>query len=164
MRKSIKCGIAAAVVVAAGIAAYQTYGAYGAQDNSLLMQNIEALASGPEPGEPSGDGSNQKSNKAIEYVYETCHEVTGFRAGIEASLNADLRATLFSLIGKKNKAKAFSAAVYKYMIYRTFDGYQKNCIDFPGSNCVCSPKNNGIWLEKPNPTPNWWGKDEKTCK
>ena len=44
MKKSIKGGIAAAMVVAAGFAAYQTYGAYGAQDNSLLMQNIEALA------------------------------------------------------------------------------------------------------------------------
>lgn len=56
MKKSIKCGIAAAVVMAAGFAAYQTHGAYGAQDNSLLMQNVEALTSGTEPGEPSGDG------------------------------------------------------------------------------------------------------------
>lgn len=40
MKKSIKCGIAAAMVVAAGFAAYQTYGAYGAQDNSLLMQKL----------------------------------------------------------------------------------------------------------------------------
>ncbi|MDD6015268.1 MAG: NVEALA domain-containing protein [Prevotellaceae bacterium] len=56
MKKSIKCGIAAAVVVAAGVAAYQSYGAYGAQDNSLLMQNVEALAQDPDGnGDPNGD-------------------------------------------------------------------------------------------------------------
>lgn len=44
MKKSIKCGITAAVVAVAGFAAYQSYGSYGVQDNSLLMQNIEALA------------------------------------------------------------------------------------------------------------------------
>jgi hypothetical protein len=42
MIKTVKCGIAAAVVVAAGIAAFQSYGSYGTQDNSLLMQNVEA--------------------------------------------------------------------------------------------------------------------------
>ena len=49
MRKSIKCGIVAAVVVAAGFASYQSYGVYSIQNNSLLMQNIEALASNQEP-------------------------------------------------------------------------------------------------------------------
>ena len=44
MRKTIKCGITTAVVVIASYAAYQSFGAYGARDNSLLMQNIEALA------------------------------------------------------------------------------------------------------------------------
>ena len=44
MKKSIKCGIAAAVLVAAGFTAYQSYSSYGVQDNSLLMQNVEALA------------------------------------------------------------------------------------------------------------------------
>lgn len=57
MKKTFKCGIVAAVAVAAGFAAYQSYGSYGLQDNSLLMQNIEALAENkPEPGgEPSGE-------------------------------------------------------------------------------------------------------------
>ena len=45
MKKSIKCGITAAVVAVAGFAAYQSSASYGVQDNSLLMQNIEALAS-----------------------------------------------------------------------------------------------------------------------
>lgn len=64
MKKSIKCGIAAAMVVAAGIVAYQSYGAYGAQDNSLLMQNVEALAQDPDGnGDPSGDvGSGGNTN------------------------------------------------------------------------------------------------------
>ena len=37
MIKSVKCGIAAAVVVAAGVAAFQSYGSYGTQDNSLVL-------------------------------------------------------------------------------------------------------------------------------
>ena len=64
MRKSIKCGIAAAVVMAAGFAAYQTYGAYGAQDNSLLMQNIEALA-----GDAGGEGNSNKLPAHECYTY-----------------------------------------------------------------------------------------------
>ena len=64
MKKSIKCGIAATVVMAAGFAAYQTYGAYGAQDNSLLMQNIEALAGNADgEGDASGDGGANKPCK-----------------------------------------------------------------------------------------------------
>ena len=60
MKKTIKCGIVAAVAVAAGFAAYQSYGSYGAQDNSLLMQNVEALAADdnkkePRDGDPSGE-------------------------------------------------------------------------------------------------------------
>ena len=62
MKKTFKCGIAAAVIVAAGFAAYKSYGAYGAQDNSLLMQNIEALAQSNESGsEPGGDPSEGES-------------------------------------------------------------------------------------------------------
>ena len=65
-KQTIKCGIAAAVVVAAGFAAYQSYGAYGAQDNSLLMQNIEALAQSTEPeGDPSGDPNSMVPNGYI---------------------------------------------------------------------------------------------------
>ena len=59
------CGIAAAVLVAAGIAAFQSYGSYGTQDNSLLMQNVEALAQGPDGGDgDSGDG-NTGSRKFV---------------------------------------------------------------------------------------------------
>ena len=58
MIKLAKCGIAAAVMVAAGVAAFQSYGSYGTQDNSLLMQNVEALAQSPDGGDgDSGDGS-----------------------------------------------------------------------------------------------------------
>ena len=55
MKNFVKCGIAAAAVVTAGFAAYQSYGVYDTQDNSLLMQNVEALAQGPEPG-GNGEG------------------------------------------------------------------------------------------------------------
>ena len=59
MIKTVKCGIAAAVVVAAGFAAFQSYGSYGTQDNSLLMQNVEALAQGPDGGDgDAGDGNS----------------------------------------------------------------------------------------------------------
>jgi hypothetical protein len=65
MIKSVKCGIAAAVLVAAGFAAFQSFGAYGVQDNSLLMQNVEALAQGPDGGDgDSGDG-NTGSRKFV---------------------------------------------------------------------------------------------------
>ena len=69
MKKAIKCGIAAAMVMAAGFAAYQTYGAYGAQDNSLLMQNIEALSGGPEPEGDSGDQSGARKYAIVSCGY-----------------------------------------------------------------------------------------------
>ena len=75
MKKSIKGGIAAAVVVAAGFAAHQTYGAYGTVDNSLLMQNVEALTSAPEPGEPY-DGNNASGNKPGKYI-NICSKKSG---------------------------------------------------------------------------------------
>ncbi len=59
MKKSIKSGIVAAVAVAAGFAAYQSYGSYDLQDNSLLMQNVEALAQAPE-GPTSGDPNGEE--------------------------------------------------------------------------------------------------------
>ena len=87
MKKTFKCGIVAAVAVAAGFAAYQSYGSYGLQDNSLLMQNIEALAADdnqePDGGDP-GSGQNhpaitcykKKVNKGI--VSIVCPEGTHF--------------------------------------------------------------------------------------
>lgn len=62
MKKTIKCGIAAAVLVAAGFTAYQSYSSYGVQDNSLLMQNVEALASGADAEGDSDNGSIFASN------------------------------------------------------------------------------------------------------
>ena len=59
------CGIAAAVLVAAGIAAFQSYGSYGTQDNSLLMQNVEALAQGPDGGDGDSGDDNTGSRKFI---------------------------------------------------------------------------------------------------
>lgn len=73
MKKSIKCGIAAAVVIAAGIAAYQSYGSYGVQDNSLLMQNIEALASGTE-AEADMDASG-----STKYLSQLASGVCGYK-------------------------------------------------------------------------------------
>lgn len=73
MKKSIKSGMVAAVVVAAGFAAYQSYGSYGAQDNSLLMQNVEALAddkNGEPGGDPNGDGNNDVTYRAVKCFKE----------------------------------------------------------------------------------------------
>jgi hypothetical protein len=73
MKKTIKCGIVATIVVTAGFAAYQSYGSYGSQDNSLLMQNIEALASGSDAGDgDNGDGNseNPKFRRVRCYVFE----------------------------------------------------------------------------------------------
>ena len=154
MRKSIKCGIVAAVVVAAGFASYQSYGVYSIQNNSLLMQNVEALAADPQ---------ETVSNKAIEYVYGTEYTPTGFKAGVEVSLNADLVSALKNLIGHKQRGKTIAVNVKAYMDYTERSIYQKNCIDFPGSNCVCSATNNGLWIYKPKTTPSWWGQEEKTC-
>ena len=63
MKKTIKCGIAAAVLVAAGFTAYQSYSSYGVQDNSLLMQNVEALASGADAEGDSDSGSDSGNIK-----------------------------------------------------------------------------------------------------
>lgn len=154
MKKLIKCGVAVAVVVAAGFVAYQSYGVYSIQNNSLLMQNVEALAADPK---------ETVSNKAIEYVYGSEYTPTGIKAGLEVSLNANLVSTLMDLIGKKKRGKTIAANVKAYMDYTERSIYQKNCIDFPGSNCVCSATNNGKWIYKPKPTPSWWGQEEKTC-
>ena len=83
-KQIIKCGIAAAVVVAAGFAAYQSYGAYGAQDNSLLMQNIEALAQSTEPGGDPSEGESGGPTKCKNehyvpdrFIHATERTVTG---------------------------------------------------------------------------------------
>ena len=60
MKKSIKCGIAAAVLVAAGFTAYQSYSSYGVQDNSLLMQNVEALAQSSDGGDGDANGGGYR--------------------------------------------------------------------------------------------------------
>ncbi len=56
MKNVIKCGIFAAVLVAAGFTANQSYSPYGVQDNSLLMQNVEALAQSSDGGDGDANG------------------------------------------------------------------------------------------------------------
>lgn len=57
MKKVIlKSTLAVVAVAASCLGAWKTYGAYGSVDNSLLMENIEAL-SGDDNGEPN-DGDN----------------------------------------------------------------------------------------------------------
>ena len=62
MKKTLKCGITAAVLVATGIAAYQSYSSYGVQHNNLLMQNVEALASGADADAEGDSDGNSDSN------------------------------------------------------------------------------------------------------
>ena len=91
MMKSVKCGIAAAVVVVASVAAFQSYGSYGTQDNSLLMQNVEALAQGPDGGDgDAGDGNGggfrypDKSGKA-----KFCTLYVYMKGSVKASVSTD---------------------------------------------------------------------------
>ena len=77
MKNFVKCGIAAAVVVAAGFAVYQSYGSYCLQDNSLLIQNVEALAdnnNGDPGGEPNGDTSYRLTECYLMEAFEGASE------------------------------------------------------------------------------------------
>lgn len=65
MKTKFKCGIVAVAVMAAGFVAYQTYGSYGAQDNSLLMQNIEALAQSADAEGDANDDANGDADSVV---------------------------------------------------------------------------------------------------
>lgn len=109
MKKSIKCGIAAAVLVAAGFTAYQSYSSYGVQDNSLLMQNVEALASGADAEGDSDDLSlfapytswcaKLKSGKCgfKSEVYEVSYTING--ASQKANVGFAPSGKAFTLLG-----------------------------------------------------------------
>ena len=62
MRKKIYATLTIVAVVAAGFATYRSYGSYGAKDNSLLMQNVEALAGGTESDTGEAAGGNYTSS------------------------------------------------------------------------------------------------------
>ena len=165
MKKTLKCGITAAVFVAAGIAAYQSYSSYGVQDNSLLMQNVEALASGPEAEAgmeedmaPPITGLAKKWNYSAEYV------VTGWKAGGEASVSATMRAAILKLFGKTCRPDGeIAASIEKYTVFQKRDIYQEKCLSVPGANCICDPADNNKWHYKPSTTPSWWGKSDDRC-
>lgn len=163
MIKTVKCGIAAAVVVAAGIAAFQSYGSYGTQDNSLLMQNVEALAQGPDGGDGDNDATGaQLTNKAKKWNYSKVYNITGWKAGVD--VEASVRAILAKLIGKSQRADGTLAAnIEKYTVYTWEDVYQEQCLDVPGANCICDPANNMKWFKKPTFTPSWWKLDDDRC-
>lgn len=57
MKKTIiKSTLVVVAMAASCFGAWKTYDAYGCVDNSLLMQNIEALAQDPDGnGDPNGD-------------------------------------------------------------------------------------------------------------
>ena len=58
MKKSIiKSTLAVVAIAASCLGAWKTYDAYGSVDNSLMMQNIEALSGGTESGGEGGDPS-----------------------------------------------------------------------------------------------------------
>ena len=151
----LKSTIAVVAVAASSLGAWRAYNAYGVTDNTLLVENIEALSN------PSDPGDTQISNKAIEYVYGSEYKPTGFRADVSIDIN--LMNALKKMIGVSYKGKAIDSKVKTYMTYTALPIYQKNCIEFDGSNCVCDPAQNGKWIGKPNPTPSWWGKESKKC-
>ena len=116
MKKSIKCGIAAAVLVAAGFTAYQSYSSYGVQDNSLLMQNVEALASGADAeGDPNGGGGKTS----------TCGQKSTYYGA-----NGLIKCP------KCNTGTGFTGTVYGYQRNGNLSSYKEGRV---GTLVVCSP-------------------------
>lgn len=73
MKRIFKCGIASTIVAVASFVAYHTYVSYGYKDNSLLMQNIEALAQIPDSGDDNYSDEESGSGKFVNvkcYVFE----------------------------------------------------------------------------------------------
>ena len=119
MKKTLKCGIAAAVFVAAGIAAYQSYGSYGVQDNSLLMQNIEALASGSDAegeSDPIGGNGGNKDKKKKKTKYY----------GADGLIKCP----------KCNMGTGFTGVVYGYQKNGNLTSYKEGRV---GKEVVCTP-------------------------
>ena len=137
MKKSIKCGIVAAVAVAAGFAAYQSHGSYGLQDNSLLMQNVEALADDdhqePDGGDP-GSGGKEKGTcgqKTKEYGTKgalkcpKCHmEVGLFGTKYSYQKNGNLTCYKEGFVGKKVECSPYCGMT---TIYTEKDLVTKSC-------------------------------------
>ena len=118
MKKTIKCGIVAAVAFAAGFAAYQSYGSYDLQDNSLLMQNVEALAdddNGDADGDPSSGNNKEK----------TCGQKTKYY-GTDGALKCP----------KCHMAVGFFGTKYSYQKNGSLTSYKEG---FVGKEVVCSP-------------------------
>ena len=118
MKKFVRCGIAAAVVVAAGFAAYQSYGYYGLQDNSLLMQNVEALAdddNGDAEGDPSSGNNKEK----------TCGQKTKYYGADGAAKCPNCHMSV-----------GFFGTKYSYQKNGNLTSYKEG---FVGKEVVCSP-------------------------
>ena len=148
----MKCGIAAAVLVAAGFTAYQSYSSYGVQDNSLLMQNVEALASGADAEGDSDAGADQVTNKAIKWTYSEKYLVKGIK--LDLDLKEALKAQLQKLIGRTVQAGSHEAGyVQMYMVYDTKEIYREECLRVPGANCICNEANNSKWMPIPSNPP-----------
>ena len=72
MKKAIlKSTLAVVAVTASCLGAWKAYGAYGAVDNSLMMENIEAL-SGDNNGEPN-DGVNGEAYLSSTILWKNSH-------------------------------------------------------------------------------------------
>lgn len=119
MKKSIKCGITAAVVAVASYVAYQSYGSYGVQDNSLLMQNIEALASGTDPNTgDTGDGGSNTNLPAHEcYTYGSQNPGSGPLANSHGYICSSQNFEFTKDSAVKNQTKC------SYYGYRRMGGY-----------------------------------------
>lgn len=152
MKKTLKCGITAAVFVAAGIAAYQNYDSYGVQDNSLLMQNVEALASGADAEGDSDAGADQVTNKALKWTYSEKYFVKGLK--LDLDLKEALIAQLQKLIGRSVRADDQMAGyVRMYAVYDPIETYREECLRVPGANCICNEANNSKWMNIPQNPP-----------
>lgn len=139
MKKTIRCGIAAAVLVAAGFTAYQSYSSYGVQDNSLLMQNVEALAQSSDGGDgDSGLGSVKDQGRYIQTS-------RGFMV-TNITGNVKLAANLGLSIGKLLKGGVAEAAANAGITItgHDVDTYKESCFYKKGANCPCAPTDDFI--------------------
>lgn len=126
MKKSIKCGITAAVVAVAGFAAYQSSGSYGVQNNSLMMQNIEALAqTTDEQGE---------SGIKCKHSYEAPDQILNTGETLTANVVCYKKGSVYVKDSNATDSLAIDGDYEKYKSY-TVVYYHRNCLRATGSCC-----------------------------
>lgn len=153
-----------AAVAIATFVGKKTFVSHAYETSSLLMQNIEALASGSDADGESDAEAEQVTGYAKKWNYSAEYVVTGWKGGAEASISATMKAAILKLFGKPCRPNGqIAASIEKYTLYQKRDIYQEKCLPVPGANCICDPQDNNKWHYKPSTTPSWWGKSDDRC-